>query len=86
MHQEQIEVVTENGDTLSVEVFSKHADRIVVILGSGIHSVKCTLEPTPNGQAYAGSVMGREVIYERSPEQVQADLDLMNPNLRPRRR
>ena len=86
MHHEAIEVETENGDTLTVEVFSKHADRIVVIIGEGIHSVKCTLSPTPNGRAYAGSVMGRELVYARSPEQVQAELEMMNPNLKPRRR
>jgi hypothetical protein len=86
MHQESIEVETEHGDTLTVEVFSKHADRIVVILGEGIHCVKCTLSPTPNGRAYAGSVMGRELVYARSPEQVQAEIALHNPNLKPRHR
>ncbi len=29
-----------------------------------------------------GSVMGREIIYARSREQVQADIDRLNPNLR----
>jgi len=27
-------------------------------------------------------VMGREIVYERSREQVKADLDKLNPNLR----
>jgi DUF2075 family protein len=40
------------------------------------------LTPTRNGLAYAGSVMGREIVYERSREQVQADIDKLNPNLR----
>jgi DUF2075 family protein len=31
---------------------------------------------------YAGSVMGRELIYERSRDQVQADIDRLNPALR----
>jgi hypothetical protein len=79
MHQESIEVETEHGDTLTVQVFSKHADRIVVILGEGQHCVKCTLNPTPNGRAFSGSVMGREIVYARSPEQVQADIDRLNP-------
>jgi len=86
MHQESITVVTEHGDELQVEVFSKHADRIVVILGQGVHNVKCTLTPTQNGRAYAGSVLGRELVYERSPQQVEADIQKLNPNLRPRRR
>jgi hypothetical protein len=39
------------------------------------------------GLSYAGSVRGRELIYERSREQVQADIDKLNPALRePRRR
>jgi hypothetical protein len=63
-------------------VLSKRADRITVVLGEGIHSVKCDLTPTRNGLAYAGSVMGRELIYERSRDQVQTDLDLRNPALR----
>jgi hypothetical protein len=32
--------------------------------------------------AYAGSVMGREIVYERSRAQVQADIDKLNPALR----
>jgi len=32
-------------------------------------------------------VMGREIVYERSREQVQADIDKVNPALRkPKRR
>ena len=31
---------------------------------------------------YAGSAMGRELIYERSRVQVQADIDKLNPALR----
>ena len=34
------------------------------------------------GQAYVGSVMGREIVYERSREQVQADIDKLNPLVR----
>jgi DUF2075 family protein len=44
--------------------------------------VKCALTPTRNGKAYAGSVVGREIVYERSRDQVQADIDLLNPRMR----
>jgi hypothetical protein len=88
MNPEKIKVrVTETGQTMDVVVLSKRASGIQVVLGEGIHNVKCDLAPTRNGMAYAGSVMGREIVYERTREQVQADLDLLNPNLRdPRRR
>jgi hypothetical protein len=83
MINEKIKVrVTQTGQTMDVVVFNKRADCIEVVLGEGVHSVKCSLAPTRNGKAYAGSVMGREVVYERSREQVQADIDLLNPRLR----
>ena len=82
MNDERIKVKTENGQTLDVVVLNKRADHITVVLGEGIHSVKCDLSPTRNGLAYAGSVMGREIVYERSREQVQADIDRLNPNIR----
>ena len=88
MNAEKIEVhVTESGQTLDVVVLSKRTERIQVVLGEGVHSVRCDLTPTRNGLAYAGSVMGREIVYERGREQVQADIDRLNPTLRkPRRR
>jgi hypothetical protein len=80
---EKIKVrITENDQAMEVVVFSKRADCIEVVLGEGVHNVKCQLTPTRNGRAYAGSVMGREIVYERSREQVQADIDRLNPNLR----
>lgn len=83
MNAEKIEVrVTESGQTLDVVVLSKRAERIQVVLGEGVHNVRCDLTPTRNGLAYAGSVMGREIVYERSREQVQADIDRLNPTLR----
>jgi len=82
MNIEKIKVRTENGQTMEVVVLSKRASGIEVVLGEGIHNVKCTLTPTRNGLAYAGSVMGRELVYERSREQVQADIDILNPALR----
>ncbi len=83
MNAEQIRVrVTNTGQMLDVVVLSKRPERIEVVLGEGIHNVKCELTPTRNGRAYAGSVMGREIVYERSREQVQADIDRLNPVLR----
>lgn len=82
MQNEKIKVKTENGQVLDVVVYDKRADRITVVLGEGPHSVKCDLMPTRNALAYAGSVMGREIVYERSREQVQADIDRVNPALR----
>ena len=82
MDIEKIKVKTENGQTLEVVVLNKRADHIEVVLGAGEHSVKCQLSPTRNGMAYVGSVMGREIVYERSREQVQADIDRLNPALR----
>ena len=83
MITEKIKVrITETGQTMDVVVFNKRAATIQVVLGEGVHSVKCELTPTRTGLAYAGSVMGREIVYERSREQVQADIDRLNPALR----
>ena len=82
MNIEKIKVKTENGQTLEVVVLNKRADHIEVVLGEGVHNVKCTLSPSRNGLAYVGNVMGREIIYERSRDQVQADIDRLNPTLR----
>ena len=82
MNTEKIKVRMENGQTMDVVVYSKRPTAIQVVLGEGIHSVQCELTPTRNGLAYAGSVMGREIVYERSREQVQADIDILNPILR----
>ena len=83
MNDEKIELrITETGRTLEVVILSKRADRIEVVLGEGVHSVRCELWPTRNGQAYAGKAMGREIVYERSRELVQADIDRINPALR----
>lgn len=74
MADEKIRVRTESGQDLEVVVSSKAADAIWIVLGEGIHNVKCKLTPTRNGLAYAGSVMGREIIYACSVKQVQADI------------
>ena len=82
MTNEKIKLRTETGQLIEVVVLSKRADFIEVVIGEGVHNVRCQLQPTRNGLAYAGKVMGREVIYERSREQVQADIDRLNPTLR----
>ena len=82
MAEERIRVKTEAGQELEVVVLDKRASSIQVVVGQGVHSVKCTLSPTRNGLAYVGSVMGRELVYERSQQQVQADLDRLNPHVR----
>jgi hypothetical protein len=83
MQTEKIEVrATDSDTTLQVVVYSKRVNRIEVVLGEGVHSVKCALVPTPNKTAYAGSAMGREIVYERTPEQVQADIDRLIPRKR----
>lgn len=87
MNDEKIRVrVTETGQTMEVVVLSKRADRIEVVLGEGVHSVRCALTPTRTGLAYAGTVMGREIVYERGREQVQSDIEKLNPTVRKSRR
>jgi hypothetical protein len=72
---EKIQVrATASGQTLDVVVYSKRLDVITVVLGEGVHSVRCDLMPTRNGTAYAGNAMGREIVYERSREDVKNDL------------
>ena len=74
MDAEKIKVQAESGQILEVVVSSKQTDAIWIILGEGIHNAKCKLTPTRNSLAYAGSVLGREIIYERSVEQVRGDI------------
>ena len=76
MNDERITVrVTTTGQTLDVVVFSKRIEVIEVVLGEGVHSVRCRLTPTRNGMAYVGNAMGREIVYERARDQVKADLE-----------
>ncbi|MEP6482974.1 MAG: hypothetical protein ABJB01_00905 [Rudaea sp.] len=83
MDIEKIKVrITENDKTMDVVVLNKSAHRIQVVLGEGVHSVKCDLSPTSNRTAFSGKALGREIVYERSPEQVQADLDRIDPALK----
>jgi hypothetical protein len=76
MNPEKIAVrVTQTGQVLDVVVLNKRVEAIEVVLGEGVHSVRCQLSPTRNGMAYAGSAMGREIVYERGRAQVKADLE-----------
>jgi hypothetical protein len=64
MNDEKIKVrVTASGQTLEVVVLNKRLDVIQIVLGEGVHNVRCDLIPTRNGTA-----------YERSREDVKADL------------
>jgi hypothetical protein len=75
MNDEKIQVrVTSSGQLLDVVVLNKRLDNIQIVLGEGVHNVRCDLVPTRNGAAYVGNAMGREIVYERSRENVKADL------------
>lgn len=82
MNDEKIKVKAETGQVLEVVVLNKSANRIEVVLGEGIHSMRCALAPTRNEAAYVGKIMGREIVYERSKVQVQADIDRLDPRLK----
>jgi hypothetical protein len=83
MADEKIKVrVTQTDQIMDVVVLSKRVDRIEIVFGEGVHSVRCALTPTRTGLAYAGNVMGREIVYERGRAQVQADIDRLNPIVR----
>ncbi len=74
MQIEKIKVrLTSTGQEINVTVFSKRPELIEVVIGEGVHGVRCTLTPTRNGLAYAGSARGREIVYERSRAQVEAE-------------
>jgi hypothetical protein len=62
------------GQTIEARVLSKRADRIQVMLNEGAHSVFCELKPTPDGLSYVGTSLGRDMVYERSRAQVEADV------------
>ncbi len=79
MNDEKVKVrVTATGQTLEVVVLSKRVEAIEIVLGEGVHSVRCRLTPTRNGMAYVGNAMGREIVYERGREHVSADLERIN--------
>ena len=85
VNDERISVrATENDQLIDVLVMRKTPDHIEVVLGEGIHNVKCELTPTANGMAYVGHIMGREIVYERSRKEVEADIAHLRPSTRRR--
>ncbi|NKB37741.1 MAG: hypothetical protein GKR93_11305 [Gammaproteobacteria bacterium] len=87
MQTEKIMVTsTESGQEMEVSVLSKRSDRIQVVIGEGVHSVSCDMTPTRSQSAYVGSVMGREIVYEKSCAEIQTELDSENPALKKSRR
>lgn len=81
MNTETISVhATETDQILNVVVYSKSPDQIEIVVGEGIHSTKCKLLPSHNGSTYVGNIMSREIVYERSQQQVQADIDNLTPS------
>jgi hypothetical protein len=76
MNDEKITVrATATGQTLDVVVLNKRVEFIEIVVGEGVHSVRCKLSPNRSGTAFVGNVMGREVVYERSRDDVKADID-----------
>ena len=78
MQGEKIKLRSETGQMIEAVVFSKRPEAIEVVIGEGIHNMKCPLTPTRNGLAYAGSIRGRELVYERSRQQVAAEVATLN--------
>mgnify|MGYP003388885053 CR=1 FL=1 len=87
MEIEKINVtMTESGKTMDVVVLSKRVECIQVVIGEGVHSVPCDMTPTRSKKAYVGNVMGREIVFEQSCDQIKAELDIINPALKKSRR
>ena len=79
MESDKIKLKGEAGQIIEAVVLNKHADRIDVVIGE---SVRCSLTPSRNQLAYVGSIRGREVTYERSRAEVEAEIAKRNPNRR----
>ena len=87
MADEKIRVrITETDAEIEVVVLRKQYTSIEVVLGTGVHSVRCELVPNRAESAYVGRAMGREIVYERSRKLVQGDIDRVNPVTREFRR
>jgi len=75
--------ITESDSLIEAVVFDKKRDRIQIVLGAGTHALKVTMFPNRLGTAYvANADRPREMVYERSCDEVQADIDRLNPDLR----
>lgn len=87
MQIETIEVrITESDQLLKVTVYKKFPDKIEVVIGEGQHSVRCELTPNRMGNAYVGSIRGREIVYERSRALVEHDIERLQGHAPPPRR
>lgn len=76
MIPEKIIVQSEAGKGIEVAVIEMSPNNISIAIGEGIHNVRCKLVPTDNGRAFYGSVMGREVVYETSVDEVKKMLGI----------
>lgn len=85
MQNETIKVrSTESDQEIEVLVYRKSPQQIEVMLGEGLHSSRCVLTPTANQRAYVGNIMGREIVYECSVNQVTEAIDRLKPSTRRR--
>jgi hypothetical protein len=83
MQNETITVTnTESGQSMEVVVLKKQTNLISIVIGEGVHSVQCDLTPTKYKNSYAGNILGREMIYHKSVDEVQAELDHDNPAIK----
>ncbi len=73
---ETLMIKVETGQELEAHVMTYKEDVIWVMVGKGDQSARCKLVPTRNRLAYFGSIMGREIIYERSVQQVRDELSV----------
>ena len=55
-----------------IVVLNQRMDNIQVVLGEGVHNVRCDLVPTRNGSAYVGNALGRELGRHRAHQAQQA--------------
>lgn len=79
--------ITETESLVEAVVYDKKQDRIQIVLGSGTHALKVTMLPNKMRSAYVANAGGRrEIVYERSCDEVQADIDRLNPELKRFRR
>ncbi len=82
MQNETIRVRLESGGSADVVVLNRRPGAIEVVVGEGAHSMRCTLTPTRNGTAWVGTVMGREITWERSRDEVEAETAARDPRSR----
>ena len=80
MNNEKIKVRnTDSGQLIEVVVFSKRAEAIEVVLG---RAYNVNARSPRRATAWPARSWEREIVYERSREQVQADIDRLDPRLK----